>query len=216
MPPLRTLLVWLAISMAPETALGAQGQVPKLSEVRAVVLRSGVNVIPAMTDDRRSGMIVTGYKNYFTADGAQNIFLVMTRNSRERHPQDWSVVTTGKAPNIEPDDPVTQGDGPHTGDDVVRSVRFARADLDGRRAFVMLIAQRAFEGSIPSPSHVTISIYRLDRDRDLDADVFVYKGEIKPSACFGNADLALNKVLGLALPPFYSGPSSSGACGSSD
>lgn len=78
---------------------------------------------------------------------------------------------------------------------------------------MLLVAQRSMDGPIPAPSHVTIRLYALETSDDVDADHFVLKGEFKPQACYGDANLALDKEVGLALPKDYEGPDAAGICG---
>jgi hypothetical protein len=195
----------------PATASVASADFPQLTNLLPIVLHDGVNPVPAMTEDGREGMIVTGLKNYITADGSYHVFLVLARN----RPPDlgWSVVTTGTGPSISPEDQIDLADVPHTGEDMVGSIRFARGDVAGHPSFILLIARRGMEGPIPAASHATISLYVLQEDADVGADIFVLKGELKPSACYGNTDLALKAELGLQLPADYEGPQKVGICG---
>jgi hypothetical protein len=75
------------------------------------------------------------------------------------------------------------------------------------------MARRAMEGPIPAASHVVIQLYALEKDADVGADRFALKGELKPSTCYGNTDLALKAELGLPLPSGYEGPDKAGSCG---
>lgn len=183
---------------------------PALTELRPVTLHPGVTAVAHMAPDGRDGMIVEGHRDYFTADGSHDVFLALVRGDGG---QWWSVATHGSSPNDDPDDPLSFTDAPHTGEDAVASVRFARARLDGRPAFVALVAQRAMEGTIPSPSHVTFTLYRLQQRSLDDGWMFLKVGAAPGRACYGNADLALHAELNLPLPHGYEGPTAAGVCG---
>ncbi len=208
-PLARLAVLFAALSLAPAAAAAAP--FPGLTDLHALAVKAGVNRVPAMTADGREGLIVEGFKTYFNADGSHDTFMVLTHTSDRDTP--WTLVTTGASKVYDPDAQEVLDDTPHTGEDFVGSVRFARARLNGLPVFVLLLAHRDMEGPIPAPSHVTIRLYTLEKADGQDGDHFLLQGEFKPAACYGDSDLALYKEVGLALPKGYEGPDAAKPCG---
>jgi len=203
-------LVFMVIATAGQ-AQTAAATPARMTDLRAIDIRPGVNMIDNFTPDGRNAMIVSGFRAYITADGAHNDYLVLTRTADGDTP--WTVVTVGRAASSDAGDLEFLSDYPHTGEDQVKSIRFARARLNGAPATLLIEATRAFQLPIPSASRVKIEIYDLEKDKDIGSDVFVQIQTQTTEACYSNADLALAKTLGLALPPGYEGPKDAAACG---
>jgi hypothetical protein len=183
----------------------------QITELRAIDIKPGVNLIDKFTPDGRDAMIVKGFRAYITADGAHNDYFVLTHTTDTDTP--WTVVTAGGAAPSDAGDREFLSDDPHTGEDQVKSIRFARARLNGSPATVLIEATREFQLPIPSASRVKIEIYNLEKDKDAGGDAFVLVQTQKTKACYTNSDLALSKTLNLALPADYEGPTDASACG---
>ena len=169
-------------------------------------LTDGVNRIPHLAPDGRDGLIVQGWRENGNAHGF-GVFMVLLPVGADGTGLD--VVTF--PPN---DEDVSITDSPHTGEDYVRSVRFARAMLDGRRQTVVFVATRTLADSIPAPSRTLIQVLVLDHRSEDEAigppDFFREAARFQTNRLYCNADSAL--AAELHVPPRPGTPDTEGGC----
>ena len=109
-------------------------------------------------------------------------------------------------------------DVPHTGEDNITSVRFARGEANGPKESLLVVAQRhlASPQSYYDAAPTTISYYRLvdASGEGVETTPFAFRLEktVHPKQLYCNSDLALNKEAGLPLPATYDGPSNADGC----
>lgn len=109
-------------------------------------LRAGANAIPNIAGDGAAGTITLNWRDNGNAWG-----------------YDVSTVTVrGQIATLEGRDQIT--DQPHTGEDMIRSVRFARGTHNGRSTLPVLIASRQIVDSVPEPATTTVEVYALMRN----------------------------------------------------
>lgn len=185
----------------------------ELGRLVPVELKSGSNQVPNATPDGRPAMIVRAWHENGNAH-SYNLFLTMTKDADPAAP--WRIVPIEPAgPGAPASDTVR--DDPHTFEDMKRSVRFARAPVDGDPSFLLIVATRDMpaSGSLTDASEVTFDVYRLeigvnDLEAGLDQFVSVSHGRSRGRYC--NADLALFQEMGLSLPTDYAGPANLDGC----
>ena len=161
-----------------------------------IELDQGVNQIPNIAGDGEGGSISVDWRANGNAWGYR-IFMVRAGGS---------IVT------VDGQDRFT--DQPHTEEDVVTSVRFARGRHDGLETIFALVADRTIAESVPAPARTTIRIYVLRRnDEPLGTPYhFLKLSESQTKRGYCNADMALKTEMGFPLPRDYSGPRSLDGC----
>ncbi|MFI4997993.1 MAG: hypothetical protein ACHQAQ_19690 [Hyphomicrobiales bacterium] len=186
---------------------------PKLSDLVPVKLVAGPNKVAQFMPDGRDALITLGWRDNGNAHG-YDLYLVMLPTKPKGN--DWNVVgifPSGFESRLED----TIRDDPHMGEDVVRSVRFARGKLDGKPAALLVVATREtdIEVGIPGPSFTSFEVYRLthsDAGMGTTADYFERVLQSRSTTKFCNAEMALFKRFGLALPAGYAGPRTEDGC----
>ena len=163
--PLSALAVVAALATAPSS--------PRITDLREITLQSGINIVPRLAPDGRDGVIVEAAPHVEVADQSHTDFMVLVKPTKPG--DDWAVARVigfakSARDEAEPEDLVS--DYPHTGEDQLSSVRFARAMVDGVAAVVLIRAQRDFVLPIPDPSPVSIDIFRLMIDPDFGEERF--------------------------------------------
>ncbi len=108
----------------------------------------------------------------------------------------------------------TIADNLHEGDDVLVSIRFARGDVDGRNALLLLRAAREPPAAKVVPTPTVFEIYRLvPSEPGSDSRVAFELIERRTLARrFCNADMALSEASGLPLRQSYRGPRTANGC----
>lgn len=206
------LLASLAFALLAGAAAGAE-VTHKITELEPISLSSGVNRISRFAPDGRDGLIVLAWRDNGNAHG-YDLALVML----EPMPgAGWNVVAIAPMDQDAGRVEDTLRDAPHTGDDVVRSFRFARGKVDGEAATLLFVATRDLDvgAGIPGPSLVTFEVYRLARN---DGDVGMTRDFFDPiqrthsPTRFCNAEMALSRVFGLPLRRGYAGPQTADGC----
>lgn len=185
----------------------------QITDVQAMALTSGVNRISHFAPDGRDGIVILAWRDNGNAHG-YDLALVMIE---PRQGAGWNVVAIApmdqEASRVED----VLRDTPHTGDDAVRSFRFARGKVDGEAATLLFIATRDVEAgaSIPDPSFVTFEVYRLaqnDGDVGLTRDFFDPIRRTRSSIRFCHAEMALFQAFGLLLRQGYNGAQTPDGC----
>ena len=185
-------------------ALAAPPDAVRLAEVEMFALQAGATRIANFTADGRDGLIVAGWRDNGNAHGF-HVYMVLVPGAGA----DDVVTFADEA------DAVTIADAPHTGEDYVRSVRFGRGMLNGRRETLVFVATRRIEGPYPDPAHALIRLLAL-RGRDEPTGPlwsFAEQARFETGRRYCNADAALRTELGVPLPADYQGPDSADGCG---
>jgi hypothetical protein len=161
-----------------------------------ITLHAGINPVANIAGDGKTGSISLDWRENGNAWG-YSIFMVRAG---------------GSIATIAGEDRVTAR--PHTGEDVITAVRFARGPYKGRTTTFALVADREIVESVPDPARTTITIYALERnDEGLGTPYqFVEVNKLHPKRHYCNADMALKTELGLTLPRDYSGPRTLDGC----
>lgn len=193
------LLVWflgLSAAQAEER--------PDLTGLAEISLHSGVNHISA---EGRPGLVVKGWRENGNAHG----FHVYTALLQAADGQ-WQHLSffAGNDERLE------LTDAPHTFEDVVRSVRFFKAKLNGKAKTVVVVAQRRMGGgrSIPEASPVDFTLYALRTRPDGEITgpdhYFDQIAQWSATGRFCHADTALAVELGLPPPADWPASNPSG------
>ncbi|MGE5500731.1 MAG: hypothetical protein ACM3W4_02260 [Ignavibacteriales bacterium] len=159
-------------------------------------LHAGENPVPNIAGDGRSGSISLDWRENGNAWG-YDIYTVKVGSS---------------VASVEGEDRFT--DSPHTGDDMIKSVRFARGGYGGRSTTFALVANREIVDGVTSPARTTIKIYALRKNPDALGTPyeFVKVQELTARHYYCNADMALRAELGFPLARTYNGPLSFDGC----
>ncbi len=186
------------IALALAAALGW----PSLTSVRPFPVMEGANLLPAFAPDGRQGLIVSGAPNTATASGAYTAYMVLLRRAQPE--RGWSLVRFATGDDAHGHSPWenTIIDIPHTGEDQIKSVRFARAEVNGVPETVVITAERDMSEAetIPDPAHVHFTLLKLVVDPAFAEETFEIAGHLRSKACFSNSDAALEVELGIAAP----------------
>jgi hypothetical protein len=184
----------LKVAVAAFAAVALAGA--STSALTPIQLHAGINPIPDIAGDGKAGSISVDWRENGNAWG-YTIFMVRAGGS---------IATVDDADRFT--------DRPHTGEDVITSVRFARGRYKGRATTFALVAERTIVESVPAPAHTTIKIYALLRnDEPLGTPYYFLKlNEAAAKRDYCNADMALKTELGFPLPPDYSGPQTPDGC----
>ena len=175
-------------------AFVAQPQV-RLDHLEMFALRPGVNRIADFAADGRAGLIVTGWRDNGNAHGF-NVFMVLVPAALGTGGYD--VVTFADA-----HDATSIADDPHTDEDYVRSVRFGRGTLNGRRETLAFVATRRIAGPYPDPARTLIQVLAL-RTRDEPIGPLMFFAEqarFETGRRYCNAEVALRVELGVPARP---------------
>jgi hypothetical protein len=186
---------------------------PTLTDLKVLPLVSGVNKIHNFTPNGRDGLIIEGWRDNGNAHG-YNVFVVMVPTPAKNGSR-WDIVGVRSGTKFED----RLSDDPHTVEDYVRSIRFAKGKINGTEATLLITAERQFSNgdNYLSPMNVTISIYKLiprPHDELIGATTFIFDRimEKRTEERYCNSDLALAHVLKLPLPEPYSGPNKNDGC----
>jgi hypothetical protein len=168
-------------------------------------LHAGVNQIPHFSGDDREARIVLGWRDNGNAHG-YSLFLVLMPTGLHR--TDWNVVGFEDGDSFS--DQIT--DEPHTGEDVVKAVRFVRAGP--RQLPTVAVATRKWSETYYDRAETTISIYELRRNNEGPGtrDYFDVVKRWTARKRYCNAELALKDELRLPLPSDYGGPNTVDGC----
>jgi hypothetical protein len=214
-PTPRRLLIALVVDLClvgslTQTHAATSQEITKLS---VIPIRDGMNQIDDLAGDGRRGTIIEAWRDNGNAHG-YSVFLIALESQPGRG--DWNVVAVQRKPNERERDVVT--DDPHTVEDAVSSVRFARGLVGGKPATLLIIGTRELAPSfnLGDPGPVDIEFYRLVQNENvlfgLPPDYFDFVETIRSATPYCNSDLALSKEIGLPLPEPYTGPNRDDGC----
>ncbi len=181
-----------------------------LNDISQVTLHPGINRIPAFTPDGKEATIILGWRDNGNAWG-ENIAFVLVPGEYKEHPTEV-VKFNGLLVNDIGTDFVA--DSPHMGDDAVVAFRFARGKVNGVPYTLLLKAERNLTATVPAPSPVTFTVYRLELNPDVGTTPYHFSPVIhdRSRGWFCNAEMALSKRFGISLAAGYEGPPTSNGC----
>ncbi|HMI19010.1 MAG TPA: hypothetical protein VK533_05650 [Sphingomonas sp.] len=209
MTSFRVILALIAMAQSVGIQAATNSAITKvLSGATEIALHTGVNRVPDFASDGREALVVVGWRGNGNAHG-YSLFTILMQNGEQ--PRDWNIVGVDHKARFED----TVSDDPHTGEDIVSSVRFVRAYFKQRRQSLIVVATRHWKDSIPEPANTTIDVYALARsqgDIGETADFFSRVLTTQSRLKYCNADMALKQEAGLPLPPDYAGSKTSTGC----
>ncbi|MBB5708865.1 hypothetical protein [Sphingomonas xinjiangensis] len=169
---------------------------PVSYDLTPIRLQAGVNPVQDIAGDGQNGSISLDWRENGNA-WAYDIFMVRVGGS---------IATIGDKDFIT--------DQPHTGEDAIRAVRFARGKHAGKSTTFALVADRKIEEAVPDPAATTITIYALVANEDGIGTPyhFVQAKQLHSKRRYCNAHMALFTELRLPLPKSYDGLSSPDGC----
>jgi hypothetical protein len=185
------ILAASACLAAPASA--GPGDWPELTTIR---LRAGTNTVADIAGDGKSGTITLDWRE----------------NGNAWSYDVYTVRVGGSIATVEDKDRFT--DSPHTGEDVITSVRFARGRSGGRMTSFALVAHRNWVDSVPEPAATTIKLYALGRNGDGIGTPYAFTkvAEMTTTRRYCHADMALKTELGFPLTTNYDGLPSIDGC----
>ncbi|ATY31697.1 hypothetical protein CVN68_06720 [Sphingomonas psychrotolerans] len=166
---------------------------PDLTPIR---LHAGVNKIVDIAGDGKPGTIRLDWRDNGNA-WSYDIFTVKVK---------------GSIATVDGKDRFT--DSPHTGEDVIASVRFARGTHRGRTTTFALVSHREVAESVPDPAVTTITLYALERNTGGLGTPYIFTkvAKVTPERLYCHADMALKTELGFPLTKSYDGLPSIDGC----
>lgn len=199
----------LTTAVALYSASASAAPVPLIQGVVPLQIVNGVNMVDDFDGHGRRAMIILGRRDNGNAHGYHLITVMLPSKLGDR---DWNVVAIETRQGFED----TLRDDPHTGEGVVRAVRLVRAQLEGRRSVLLVVATRAIGQSIPEPSRVTLETFTLKSGSNEGAGViqeyFSLVSSKRTDALYCNAEMALKTEFGIPLPGIYEGGRSKTGC----
>ena len=190
--------------------LGAADTPPAtLADLRPLPLQSGVNHIDHLAPDGRAGQIILAWRDNGNAWG-YDLYTVLLPGPNGT----WQVAGIER-PSQDPYFNDTIRDSPHTGEDVIRAVRFARGTVAGRPAILLLEASRAWKDTPYNPAPTTYDAYVLQENEDGVGRTPYYFRQIlhRPLPTqYCHAEKALAAASGLPLRPGYEGKDTPNGC----
>lgn len=190
MPRMQRVVAALALL---GSASAAGGSTPSLVPVR---LAPGVNEIANIAGTGQNGKITLLWRENGNA-WSYDLFIVEAGGS----------IATINGEN-------TITDTPHVGEDMIRSVRFARGTFRGRTTLQVLTATRTIVTSTYQPAKTKIEQFALvENDTGTGTPFeFVRVRSFVAQRLYCNAEMALKTEIGLSLTRSYSGAQSATGC----
>ncbi|AYO82818.1 hypothetical protein [Methylobacterium brachiatum] len=199
-----SLIALIAMTVA---AFGAEKQI---RDIIPIPLQDGINHVPNATADGRAATIVRAWRENGNAH-SYHVYLVLLPQPG-RTEAGLVAIEDGAGGLTD-----SLADTPFDGERVQRSIRLARARIDGVPAVILIqaVLQARSAQSVSEPKPAEIRIYRLESpgiDAGTTPDVFRIVRRDSPPGRFCNADKALATALGLSLPPDYQGGEGPNGC----
>ena len=213
---MKIFVVCIAVAFTISQYSVAQSQTPggtdwKISDLTPIPIHPGINVIPDFMPTGRSATVILAWRDNGDAGGS-DLAMIM---DQEAAGGSWEVVSIDPLGN-DAGEPNVLYDDPHTGEDDVRTFRFARGKVNGASATLLLTATRAQGASIPAPSLVTFKAFQLVHEGAITVGVTPdYFSPIATSistTMYCNADKALSDHFDLPLRTSYGGPNTPDGC----
>lgn len=186
--PLRLLpvcLVLAGLTLPFRASASGRAAAAASAALTPITLTPGINVLPNIAGTAEEGSIAQLWRQNNKVRG-QHVFLVKVG--------DAAIPLEGREQII---------DAPDVGDDMIRSIRFARGDYHGRPTLYILIASREV-GASPYPAAPTrIQSFALVKNRETFG--FTPIRSFVAAATYCHADAALLAELNFPLSPTYAG-----------
>jgi len=165
-------------------------------QLTPIRLQAGTNPVPDIAGDGKGGSISLDWRENGNA-WSYDIFMVRVGGS---------IATIGGK------DMLT--DQPHTGEDTIRAVRFARGSYRGKTTTFALVADRKIVEAVPDPAATTVTIWALVANEEgLGTPYqFIQVGERRATRRYCNAHMALSSELGFPLLQSHDGTCSPDGC----
>lgn len=194
------LAIGLALAAAPP---------PMPADIRPVALHPGVNQVAGFLPGGGTATIVEAWRGNGNAHG-HHAWMILGGASEG---QPTGLVGIEQADGIA--DSVS--DNPFDGERVLGAVRFATAQIGGKPVSLLLRADLDEAPSGIPADHATATVrwYRLDHQVDAigrPTDLFVRIGEVRTTARYCNAELALRDVAGLPLSASFAAANRRDGC----
>lgn len=173
-------------------------QTTRITGLEAIPLQPGPNHIERFAPDGREATIMLTWRDKGGGRG-QDVFLVTMPSKDSTGWQGVGMPQSSAAPEASG----VISDEPHWGDDMLRSIRFARGKVDGENATLLLIASRV-EGEESAASDTTYEVYHLVQKDGWDGFERIVRHVLPDRYC--NADMALTIASSLPLRSSYRGP----------
>lgn len=171
----------------------------RLTDVKQIEIGAGLTRIKNAESDGRDAQVFYAWKNDVSAWGFGVYIVTMpTKITPDKTP--WNIV------GIETDDhdfDVKITDQPHTRDDDLKVVRFARGKLDGKADTFLITGTRDPDEPVEDATSTAIRIYALGNHEDegfgTTPDRFDLVFKYTTAKKYSDADDALREELGLPL-----------------
>ena len=176
----------------------ALAQATAVTNLSPLPLASGVNRVERLAPDGRAGLITLAWRDNGNAWG-YDVYTVMLQGPGPT----WSLAGI-ELSNEEFADTIR--DMPHTGEDVAMAVRFARAQVDGRSAVVLLRAVRDWKDTPFDPASTRFEVFALRAGEvGTTTQYFARVSTTNLPDRYCNAEMALARASGLPIRPGYEG-----------
>lgn len=197
----RTLFLSIFALAAPEIA-GATELSSRVTDITIIPVKNGINHVENFAPDGRGGVIVQGWRDNGNAHGYSRYMALVEMERKTLNVVTIDTHDRARGNGISEIDSVR--DDPHTGEDVVSTVKFARAKVDGTSATVLIIATRDLSKaeSLPDVTPVDVEFYRMVENSDAVGwppyyfDLFSRE---RLKGTYANANCGLAKELGIAV-----------------
>ena len=199
----RALLPALALLLG-----AADAPPPRVTELRPLALQSGINQVERLGPDGRAGVITLAWRDNGNAWG-YDLYTVLLPGK-----DGWQVVGVER-PGQDAEFSDTIRDSPHTGEDAISAVRFARGLVDGHPATLLLEAVRAWQDTPYDPAPASYNVYALVPNDDgvgQTVDYFKRVAHRDLPEPYCHAEMALSRGSGLPPRPGYAGKPTPTGC----
>ncbi|HLO78647.1 MAG TPA: hypothetical protein VK196_19500 [Magnetospirillum sp.] len=178
----------------------------KITEIVPIILKNATTSVDNFAPDQHRGMIVRAWRDTGNAHGYYR-YMVMVEGGGDRKPWHLATIDTHdqkrgeRGPEMD-----TIRDAPHTFEDIVESVKFARAKVNGEPRTLMIVAIRdtGKADSLADKTPVDVEFYQLTIGDEEDGTPPYYFDRIQAvrvKGTYSNADCALAKEVAAVLGP---------------
>jgi hypothetical protein len=171
----------------------------RLTGLQPIEIKEGLTRIANAEGDGRDAQVFCAWRDNGNAWGFHVYMVTMPRKFEGGAGTDWWIVGMERDPNGAPAFNIT--DTPHTGEDAITTVRFARGQLDGKPSTLLITAERQWKNSVPDPAVAAIRVYVLKNNEDegpgTTPDAFEPALSFTTTATYSDANAALKAELGL-------------------
>ena len=205
-PPTRLSLLLIALLAT------AAAPTPTITDLRPIPLQPGVNPIDHLVPNGGPGLIVLAWRDNGNAWGYDTCTVLLQDHGR------WQLAGIehpAPKPGLDDDFALAASDSPHTGEDAITAIRFARAQLDGHPTTLLLEAIRTYPETPYDPAPTAYDVYALTPNTEGPGRTTAYFRRIQHQdlpAKYCHAEAALSQASGLPLRPSYGGKDTPTGC----